>query len=246
MKYFNVMNKHHRFALAFFLTLCINVLLFAAVEFYFRFAKNDFYETAKSISVVQVVLGKTIRENISLSQTIQEEIILAEEQIVLQNEIPNEKIFSSQQNVDEVTETLIDQENISIDSSQNNFVENIISSSTTSSEIIADNNFFPSSESSIELAEAERNKLAEIIYALIEKEKQYPPLARRRNIEGQVDVMISVSSIGQLLTSSISSSSENSILDQAAINLIENIFPLNINLQSITTITVTITYSLMD
>jgi protein TonB len=240
-----VMNDRRRFSLALILALCFNLLLLAAGEIYFRFSKQDLQIENTTAFIVQVVLGKSI----------QEEIVLEEEQSVLQNQFSNEEIIAPQQIVEEFTKPFIDQENILIDPFGDDFAEDNFSASGSLSEIITDNDLISSPETiadnnispSLESAnEAERNKLSEMIYALIEKEKQYPALARRRNIEGQVNIIIQVSVDGKLEDSIISSSSNSSILDQAAINLVQNIFPLDIILQSETEIEITIRYSLKD
>jgi TonB family protein len=221
------MSDRRRFVLAFILGLAASVLLLAAGELFFRFSKNDLHEAKKTFSVVQVVLGKSIQQNSSSPQSSAQKKIAADD----------ENIFPLHQNIDEVIAPNNDSENSLNDMNENIFFESI----TSSEKMIGDNNAISSASSSIE---AEKNKLSEIIYALIEKEKQYPALARRRNIEGQVDVTIKVSAAGELEESVVSSSSGTSILDQAATNVIQNIFPLNIILQSETEMIITIRYSL--
>jgi protein TonB len=237
-----MMDDRRRLPFAILLGFCVNLLMLAAGEIFLRFSKQDFPESAKNISVVQVVLGKSIQEKISSSQIIQDENICDEEEAIasIQND---EEIFSTQKQNDEDFDQLADRENVLTNSAASNFNENIFSQSANNFEASAENNFSSSSQN---ISEAEKNKLVEMIYALIEKEKEYPALARRRNIEGNVDVSISVSSDGKLEAEKISASSGTTILDQAAINLIKNIFPVDIVLQSKTELIITIHYSLRD
>ncbi len=244
-----VMNDRRRFTCAFVLGLCINLLLLIAGDLLFLFSKQDLHIEKETASVVHVVLGRSIQKNLSLPQTEeteQHEIVPETEQRLPSNQtnqITEEKNILPQQEIIEAAESLTIQDQTPSNYSDAASGENIFSETAEATEIITGSNVVSSSEIS---AEAERNKLYEMIYALIEEKKQYPPLARRRNIEGRVGVTIRISAAGNLQDSSIASSAGNSILDQAAVNLIKSIFPLNIDLHSETELTVTISYSLKD
>jgi protein TonB len=240
-----MMNDRCRFLFALVLGICINVILLFAGELFLRISKKDLHELKKTVSVVQIVLGKPIQENISSSQKNLDEIISETERAnaTNQNNEIEEEIFFTQKQNDEVFNQLVNEENVLMNSAASNFDEHNFSQSANNFETSAENDFFSSSQFSYEV---EKNKLAEIIYALIEKEKDYPALARRRNIEGSVDVIINVTHDGKLKDEYISLSSGSTILDQSAINLIQNIFPLDINVQTEMELIITINYSLKD
>jgi TonB family protein len=61
----------------------------------------------------------------------------------------------------------------------------------------------------------------------ISKNLVYPPMARRRNIEGVVAVHFEIESNGGLAAVTVDHSSGSSILDKAAMSLIEKMSPLN-------------------
>jgi protein TonB len=238
----DMMNDRRRFVLAVVLGSCLSFLLLICGEIFLSFSKND-YQEKKTFSVLQVVLGRSIHENISLPETLQSENVAEEERTISSKQNIVEERILPRQSTSEKGEVSVVQEPVSADYSTASSGENNFSISSDSSINITDKNVVLSSEASVK---DDTNKLYEMIYTLIEKEKQYPPLARRRSIEGQVDIALKISTAGELEDSNMSSSSNSSILDQAAINLVKNIFPLNINLQSETEITVTIRYSLED
>ncbi len=247
------MNDRRRFVFALFLGLIVNLLILAAGELYLHVFDNSLPEEIKTPFALNVVLKNPIRENdlspqsyenqknIPLplqSQTEQSEMLMDEEERLshFANEIPQ---VSS-----DAESTAIAAVNVSeIETDSGSPEKTIFSESAVSPEIIQGGSFIEASEYS---AESEQNKLYETIYALIEKEKQYPVLARRRNIEGQVGLAITISIAGNLEDCTISISSGSPILDNAAMNLMKKIFPLNIGLHSETTITITIRYSLND
>jgi protein TonB len=228
------MNDRRRFALAIILGCCVNLLMLAAGDLCIRFSKQDLREI-QAASVLQVILKKPIQENFSLPQITPQEIISNPEHF-----------FSVQENIDVQSEILAETKYVLADSLKVNSEENDFSESTNSLENVPNNNSPSASFPSSSFIEAEKTKLSETIYALIEKEKQYPPIARRRNIEGNVAISITVSVDGNLQDSKILSSSNSTILDQAAINLIKNIFPLKTKLQSETELAITIAYSLIN
>jgi TonB family protein len=54
----------------------------------------------------------------------------------------------------------------------------------------------------------------------------YPPMARRRNIEGIVGISFEIKTNGELVSVSVHDPSGSSILDNAAVSLINKIRPL--------------------
>ncbi len=65
--------------------------------------------------------------------------------------------------------------------------------------------------------------------ALIRGNLVYPPLARARNIQGEVRVSLLIGPDGGLVTSSVASGSGSSMLDKAAISLVRGIFPVHLD-----------------
>jgi protein TonB len=61
----------------------------------------------------------------------------------------------------------------------------------------------------------------------IGKNLVYPPMARRRNIQGVVAVYFEIERNGSLAAVTVDHSSGSSILDNAAVSLIEKMYPLN-------------------
>ncbi len=247
------MNDRRRFVFALFLGLFINLLILAAGELYLHVFEKTLSEEKETPLPLNVVLKNPIRENDLSPQSHenQKNIPLPPQSQTEQSEMLMDKKEPFHQFTDEIPQASSDTESTAIAAVNVSEIETdsgspetpIFSESAASSEIITGGSFIEASEYS---AEAERNKLYEMIYALIEKEKQYPALARRRNVEGQVDAAITISPAGNLENCTISISSGSPILDNAAINLMKKLFPLNIVLQSEATITITIRYSLND
>jgi TonB family protein len=88
--------------------------------------------------------------------------------------------------------------------------------------------------------------LYQYIEALISENLTYPPLARKRNIEGTVQLSLSIRDDGVLTEISMTASSGSHILDKAAVALLERVFPLDLSrmLDQPLTVTIRIAYSL--
>ena len=93
---------------------------------------------------------------------------------------------------------------------------------------------------------AAQAELLRRLEVLIRGNLAYPPLARKRNIQGEVRLSLLIGADGTLHKRSMVSGSGSSILDEAAIALIDRLFPLDVGhgLPSSTTIVVRIVYSL--
>lgn len=93
---------------------------------------------------------------------------------------------------------------------------------------------------------AAQAELLRRLEALIRGNLAYPPLARKRNIQGEVRLSLLIGADGTLLRRAMVGGSGSSILDEAAIALIDRLFPLDVGhgLVSPTTIVVRILYSL--
>jgi len=74
--------------------------------------------------------------------------------------------------------------------------------------------------------ERSRETLYGILNRLIKERLTYPPLAKQRNIQGVVGLTVVVSPQGKLLSLTLGQSSQSSILDRAAKELVETLFPL--------------------
>ena len=81
---------------------------------------------------------------------------------------------------------------------------------------------------------------------LIEEKRRYPRAARRRNIEGAVEFSVHVSRAGDLAELTLNSSSGSRILDKAAEDLLERVFPVDYPLQENVRTTVRIIYKLTE
>jgi len=94
--------------------------------------------------------------------------------------------------------------------------------------------------------ETTRAELLGRVDRLIRVNLTYPPLARARNIQGEVRVSLLVGTDGGLVGSSMVSGSGSFILDKAAISLVRKIFPLGLDheLAEPVSIVVRIVYSL--
>jgi protein TonB len=81
---------------------------------------------------------------------------------------------------------------------------------------------------------------------LIRENLVYPPLARKRNIQGEVRVSLLIGTDGTLTGSTLVRGSGSSILDKAAIALVERLFPLDLGqrLDEPTSVIIRIVYSL--
>ncbi|AEB08240.1 energy transducer TonB [Desulfobacca acetoxidans] len=77
------------------------------------------------------------------------------------------------------------------------------------------------------------------IRRLLEKQKEYPLMARRRNIQGMVVVMFTIASGGQVDASQVSRSSGHDLLDEAARNTVRRVgrfppIPVDLKRQKLT------------
>jgi protein TonB len=77
------------------------------------------------------------------------------------------------------------------------------------------------------VADRDYEALLAYIKDFINKNLIYPPMARRRNIQGLVVVQFEVESNGSLAAIMVDHSSGSSILDNAAVLLIKKMYPLN-------------------
>ena len=68
--------------------------------------------------------------------------------------------------------------------------------------------------------------LAETLWAALERHKRYPSIARMNRWEGRVVVHVSVRQDGQLVDPEVEESSGYSVLDQAAVDVVQHASPL--------------------
>jgi protein TonB len=88
------------------------------------------------------------------------------------------------------------------------------------SETIADFEYYETNDN------REYEKLLAYVSSLIRQNLLYPQMARRRNIEGVVGVYFEIGIDGSLVSVQVNHSSGSSILDKAAVSLIEGICPI--------------------
>jgi protein TonB len=97
------------------------------------------------------------------------------------------------------------------------------------------------------ITEREYEALLVYIKNFIDKNLTYPPMARRRNIEGVVSVYFEIERNGELVSVSAEGSSGSSILDNAAVSLVKKIPPFeNLVLNRTLALNVNITYELTE
>jgi protein TonB len=93
----------------------------------------------------------------------------------------------------------------------------------------------------------EYEELLAYIKEFISKNLVYPPIARRRNIQGSVGVSFEIEADGGLASVTVNNSSGSSILDNAAVSLIKKIRTLeNIAIQKKLALNVNIDYKLTE
>jgi len=84
--------------------------------------------------------------------------------------------------------------------------------------------------------------LSRQIIAALSAQKEYPLAALRRKTEGVVKLLLVVAPNGSLVKASIQSPSGSSILDEAAMRLVQGIFPLKVRLASAVSLVVPVEY----
>lgn len=93
----------------------------------------------------------------------------------------------------------------------------------------------------------EHEELLAYIKGFISKNLVYPPMARRRNIQGTVGVSFEIEESGELAFITVNRSSGSSILDNAAVSLIKKISPLkNIMINRKLSLNINIEYKLTE
>jgi TonB family protein len=92
------------------------------------------------------------------------------------------------------------------------------------------------------------SELLRRIDAIVRERLVYPPLARKRNIEGIVQMLLVVGEDGRLIDSTLAQGSGSSILDKAANSLVEAVFPLALDepMQEPARLRISVAYSLND
>jgi protein TonB len=96
-----------------------------------------------------------------------------------------------------------------------------------------------------EPAGLDRDQLKALIKGLIEERLSYPAAARRRNIEGVVDISLRIDVSGKLLECGVRRGSGSPVLDRAARDLAGGIFPLKgIRLSAPAELVISISYAL--
>jgi TonB family protein len=84
--------------------------------------------------------------------------------------------------------------------------------------------------------------LSQQIIAALSARKEYPLAALRRKTEGVVKLSLVVAPNGSLIKASIQSPSGSSVLDEAALRLVQGIFPLKVTLASAVSLVVPVEY----
>ena len=97
-----------------------------------------------------------------------------------------------------------------------------------------------------EQSKLEQQEFTVYLQQLIEEKRRYPRAARRRNIEGSVEFSVHVNRAGALAELTLRSSSGSRILDKAAEDLLERVFPVDYPLQENVRTTVRIIYKLTE
>lgn len=89
--------------------------------------------------------------------------------------------------------------------------------------------------------------LAETLWAALERHKRYPSIARMNRWEGRVVVHVTVRRDGQLVNPEVEESSGYSVLDQAAVDVVQHASPLPLKYaleQSLVSVSIPLTYQL--
>lgn len=84
--------------------------------------------------------------------------------------------------------------------------------------------------------------LSQQIIAALSARKEYPAAALRRKTEGVVKLSLVVAPDGSLIKASIQNPSGSSVLDEAAMRLVQGIFPLKVRLASAVSLVVPVEY----
>ncbi len=84
--------------------------------------------------------------------------------------------------------------------------------------------------------------LSRRVLAALSAHKEYPPAALRRKTEGVVKLLLVVAPNGSLVRAQIQSPSGSSILDEAALRLVQSIFPLDVRLASALSLVIPVEY----
>jgi protein TonB len=102
-------------------------------------------------------------------------------------------------------------------------------------------------EASGATTDREYEALLAYIKGFISNNLVYPPIARRRNIQGTVGISFEIETNGELVSVSVNGSSGSSVLDNAAISLIKKIRPdKNISIRRKLDLHVNIDYKLTE
>lgn len=80
----------------------------------------------------------------------------------------------------------------------------------------------------------------------LEKNKNYPMMARRRGMEGTVKMKLVISPAGSLVNSEIVASSGHEILDKEALKLVRSVFPIKHNADKQISVVVPVMYKLQS
>lgn len=91
---------------------------------------------------------------------------------------------------------------------------------------------------------AVENRVQELLRDLIEERKRYPAGARRRGVEGTVELILIIRPDGSLHECRIGKASGSLLLDREADRLVQSVFPLDISLERKFSTRVRVAYSL--
>jgi protein TonB len=95
--------------------------------------------------------------------------------------------------------------------------------------------------------DSEYEALLAYIKDFISNNLVYPPIARRRNIQGTVGISFEIETNGELVSVSVNGSSGSSVLDNAAVSLVNKIRPFeNVTIKRKLTLRVNIEYKLTE
>ena len=125
------------------------------------------------------------------------------------------------------------------------YIENAVEGSAETSEQAQYNT--AETEDSGTISTNDYEELLAYIRDFINKNLAYPPIARQRNIQGVVGLSLEIEKNGELVSITVNNSSGSSMLDNAALSLINKIHPLrNITIKSKLALNINVDYKLME
>lgn len=204
-------------------------VIFTIIIFSIFFCASNFFEKKYFINKTETQMGKGNYLKVNLNQNNNDNL---DKQKTKQTNQENKKTqedkkenFNNNDNYNKMTKTITTESKI-----ENNFSKENEKQYPQNEKLSSENNFEESNSGignfQFHSVGTAKNITEDIIDKKITQNLFYPEKAKRRGIEGEIKIKIEISKDGELISYQIISKKNNLILEEASIQTLQKIFPI--------------------